>query len=487
MNSNTNFLAQILERGRVRLADARLVCPLDVLRKRAAEVRNGSEPHALRRALKSIGPNIIAEFKRASPSQGIIRENIKPAETARAYARGGAAAISVLTEEHYFRGSLNDLREVREVTPLPILRKDFIVDEYQIYETAAAGADAALLIVAALSDAELTRLRRLAEEELGLDALVEVHTDNEMRRAQRAGATLIGVNNRNLQTFNVSLDVSERLARQVSPQTLLVAESGINSSDDLRRLRAVGYRGFLIGESLMRAPDPAKRLHALIRESGERLVRIKVCGITNLKDALATVRAGADMLGFNFYKRSPRYVRPETAREIIEQLPDEVLNVGIFVNQESPKAVVSIAAESGITAVQLHGDESPTYCRALKNYSVIKALRVGKNFTPKDLSEYATDAILLDTFSSGARGGTGEQFDWSIANEARNYVSRLFLAGGITPENVTEAVRLVRPYAVDVCSSVESSPGHKDEARLCQLIVAAKTANEGSATAFQQG
>lgn len=478
MNVTTNFLDLILERKRARLGAARVTSPLLALRQRAKEARERSGPHALRRALRSFGPNIIAEFKRASPSKGTINEHVRPDEIARAYERGGAVAISVLTEEDLFRGSLEDIRAVRGVNRLPILRKDFILDEYQIYETAAAGADALLLIVAALNDDELVRLRRLTEDELGLDALVEVHTEDEMERAQRAGATLIGVNNRNLQTFKVSLEVSERLARQAAPETILVSESGLNTSADLRRLQAVGYRGFLIGESLMRADEPAKRLQTLIRECcGEQPVQVKVCGITNVVDALAATRAGADMLGFNFYKPSPRYVVPEKAREIIEQLPAAILNVGVFVNHESPAAVVSTTEASGTTAIQLHGEESPAFCHALRTYPLIKALRVRDKFISKEIFEYQTDAILLDTFSSKAHGGTGETFDWSVAQEAREAVARLFLAGGLTPENVSEAVRVVRPYAVDVCSSIESSPGHKDERRLGDFIAAAKNVN----------
>jgi len=225
----------------------------------------------------------------------------------------------------------------------------------------------------------------------------------------------------------------------------------------------------------MRAGDPAKQLQTLIRDSGdEQSVRVKICGITNVTDALAAVRAGADMLGFNFYKPSPRYVAPEKAREIIEQLPSAVLNVGVFVNHESPAAVASITEASGTSAVQLHGDESPAFCDALRNYPVIKALRVRDQHISREILEYETDAILLDTFNSKARGGTGETFAWSVAREARETVARLFLAGGLSPANVSEAVRVVRPYAVDVCSSVESSPGHKDESRLCEFIAAAK-------------
>ena len=180
-----------------------------------------------------------------------------------AYEAGGAAAISVLTEEDRFQGSLDDLRAVRAVVKIPVLRKDFIFDEYQVYESAAAGSDALLLIVAALDDEKLAHLRRLTEDEMQMDALVEVHTIDEMNRATSAGATLIGVNNRDLHSFNVSLEVAVNLASAAPAGVHLVAESGLRSSDDLRRLRALGYQGFLIGETLMRATDPVKALQEL--------------------------------------------------------------------------------------------------------------------------------------------------------------------------------------------------------------------------------
>lgn len=476
MNSNTNFLSEIIERKRMRVDHARAECSLEIVHARASEVRHVSQPHALRCALEPDGSlKIIAEIKRASPSKGVIKESFEPTELALAYSQGGAVAFSVLTEEDYFRGSLDDLRAVRDVSPLPILRKDFILDEYQIYETAAAGADALLLIVAALNDQQLSRFRRITEEELVMDALVEVHTVDEMRRAERCGATLIGVNNRNLRTFDVSLNVSINLARETSADTILVSESGLRSGDDLRTLQSLGYRGFLIGEALLRAEDPAQSLQRLIRDARRNDgVLVKICGITNLKDAQMCIGAGADMLGFNFYPGSPRYIAPEEARRVIQELPSEVMSVGIFVNEASPEKVAGIADVAGVAAVQLHGDETPFYCQALRDRFVIKALRVQPGIMPEQISEYETEAILLDTFSSRARGGTGERFDWSAAQQAGQFVSKLFLAGGLTRENVTEAVGIVRPYAVDVCSSVESVPGQKDERRVAEFIAAAK-------------
>ena len=229
-------------------------------RERVREAKTRASPHAFRGALGNDGINIIAEFKRRSPSKGMIREGANPVEIARAYQAGGAVAMSVLTEEDYFAGSLEDLRQVKSAVDLPVLRKDFIVDEYQVYESAAAGADAILLIVAALDDDLLSRLRRLAEDDLHIDALVEVHTSDEMKRAATCGAKLIGVNNRDLRTFEVSLETSLRLAREAPAEAVLISESGLKNSDDLRRLHDAGYRGFLIGETLMRAEDPEQAL-----------------------------------------------------------------------------------------------------------------------------------------------------------------------------------------------------------------------------------
>jgi len=186
-------------------------------------------------------------------------------EIARDYASAGAAAISVLTEEDYFDGSLEDLHAIRSAVKLPLLRKDFVFDEYQVYETAAAGAAAVLLIVAALDDALLTSLRQIAEDELGMDALVEVHDGHEMKRAVQCGAKLIGVNNRDLRTFDVSLETSLNLAASAPAGAVLVSESGLRTTEDLFRLEEAGYRGFLIGESLMRAESPGEALAALIK------------------------------------------------------------------------------------------------------------------------------------------------------------------------------------------------------------------------------
>ena len=269
MKAQTDFLATVVERKRTRLAHAVANRSRDQVRAEAFERRKISVAHAFRTALgdeKAV--NVIAEFKKASPSKGDLHHHrMGPAKVASAYRRGGAAAISVLTEEDYFGGSLDDLVEVRGAVNLPILRKDFIIDEYQLYESAAAGADALLLIAALLDETTLTKLRAISENELGMDALVEVHDATEMRIATAAGATLLGVNNRNLHTFEVSLDVSFKLAKIKPPDTILVSESGLSNSEQIKKLRAVGFSGFLIGESLMRSNDPEADLRNMMSEA----------------------------------------------------------------------------------------------------------------------------------------------------------------------------------------------------------------------------
>jgi phosphoribosylanthranilate isomerase len=204
---------------------------------------------------------------------------------------------------------------------------------------------------------------------------------------------------------------------------------------------------------------------------------IKVCGITSAADAAAAVAAGAGALGFNFYPRSPRFIEPAAARAIIAGLPASVLTVGVFVNEAEPGAVVRKAEAAGVAAVQLHGEELPEFCAALTEVPFIKALRVGAGFAPEAATRYSgAHAVLLDAYSPHAHGGTGQVFDWAIARRTRELVGRLYLAGGLTAENVGAAVAAVRPFALDVCSGVERAPGQKDAARLRAFCAAVRAA-----------
>lgn len=206
------------------------------------------------------------------------------------------------------------------------------------------------------------------------------------------------------------------------------------------------------------------------------MTQVKICGITSLEDACAAVKCGAYALGFNFYQHSPRYIAPRAARNIIAELPRDVLTVGVFVNEESPEFVATIAAESGVAAVQLHGDEPPEYCRRLNGFTVIKVFRVRDAFDAGKIDKYKVYAVMLDAFSDESLGGSGKTFDWSLAHRARMLLPKLFLAGGLTPRNVVAAIKVVQPFCVDVCSWVESSPGKKDPEKLRRFMAAVSRA-----------
>ena len=258
-------LAQILRRTRAELERRKRELPERPLEDRVHEARSAGDGRGhgrLREALTQPGIAVIAELKRRSPSAGTVREGADVNAVVRAYERGGAAAVSVLTEGSSFAGSLEDLRLARRACQLPILQKDFIIDPYQLQEACAAGADAVLLIVAALGEEELASLH-LAARELGLDVLVEVHDQVELARALEAGAEVIGINNRDLRDFTVDVQRTTRLIGEVPAGTVVVSESGITSPRQLRALEQQGADAVLVGESLMRAPDPQAALLAL--------------------------------------------------------------------------------------------------------------------------------------------------------------------------------------------------------------------------------
>ncbi|HEX3101284.1 MAG TPA: indole-3-glycerol phosphate synthase TrpC [Pyrinomonadaceae bacterium] len=259
------FLEKIVAKTREKVERQKHDTDLEALKSKAIQTRAYAKPRRLWSALSREGEtNIIAEIKRASPSKGIINADIDVSALAKQYEEGGASAISVLTENEYFKGSLDDLRTVRAAVGLPILRKDFTVDEFQIYEAAAAGADAILLIVAALDEPDLRHFLRFSQDELGMDALVEVHDREELEIAVNIGATIIGINNRNLHSLEVSLDVSRHLIGDRPGGALMIAESGISTRTEIDDLKRLGFDGFLIGETLMRTADAAGTLGAWI-------------------------------------------------------------------------------------------------------------------------------------------------------------------------------------------------------------------------------
>ncbi|MDL2263102.1 bifunctional indole-3-glycerol-phosphate synthase TrpC/phosphoribosylanthranilate isomerase TrpF [Synergistaceae bacterium OttesenSCG-928-I11] len=453
-----SVLDEIVARKRADVASRMARVSLESLKSRA--VRTG---RSLERALKKPGARFILECKKASPSEGLIRKKFDVAEIARAY-ENFADAVSVLADEPYFQGSLENIAVARGCLDAPILCKDFVVGPYQVYEARAYGADAVLLMLSVLDDETYRRCAEAAAA-LGMDALTEVHDETELSRALDLGARIVGVNNRDLRTLKVDLDTTRKLAKKIPDDRVVVCESGIRSHADVEALR--DHTGaFLVGGTLMKAP----RLDLAVRE----LVfgRVKICGLRSPDDARCAYESGATFGGLIFADASPRRVDEACAQEIAAAAP--LRTVGVFVNDD-PQRIAHLVRTLGLEAVQLHGDESETEVANLKKIlpascEVWKAVRIADGIP--HLSDTA-DRVLLDTYDTAVRGGTGRCFDWSLLERdlGKAEKNRVVLAGGIAPDNVREAVAL-GCHAVDVNSGVECAPGKKDPAKIKALFEA---------------
>jgi indole-3-glycerol phosphate synthase/phosphoribosylanthranilate isomerase len=417
-----------------------------------AQIKSGLErsERSLAAALGKGRSGFILECKRMSPSRGEIRRDYDPAKLAPFLAEY-ADAISVLTDERFFGGKLADARAVSGAVSLPVLMKDFLIDPFQVYEGRAHGADAILMIVAALDDETCGKILDAARE-LNMDVLVEVHDEGELARALKLDARIIGINSRNLKTLEVDLGTFERLAPLVPGDRILVAESGVKSHADVRRLSNKAD-AFLVGSSIMEQDDVARASREIVYG------RVKVCGLTRPGDARSAEESGATYGGLIFAAESPRRIDVDRAREIMEGADLDF--VGVFANEEGSK-VASAAGELKLSAVQLHGEETDDYIAKLKGRlpegcEVWKAHRV-RDALP-NLEGGPADRILLDAFEPDKKGGTGQSFDWSIL--AGRDLGRVILSGGLGPENAGEA-DLLGAYALDVNSGVESAPGKKD-------------------------
>lgn len=440
-------------------------------------------------------PAVMAEIKRASPSKGDIDIKANAAQQAGLYARGGASVISVLTEPKWFKGSLNDLRAARDaIAYMPnrpaLLRKDFIIDRYQIDEARVYGADTVLLIVAMLSQDVLEELYCYAKS-LGMEPLVEVNNVEEMAVATALGAKVIGVNNRNLHDFVVDLDTTSRLAAQSGDDVILCALSGITGRRDVEKYVSEGVRAVLVGEALMRAENKERFIDELLgktRSETQSNTLVKICGTRTIDGAKAAAAAGADMIGLIFAKNRRRTVTIEQAKEIasIERTirPVEYSNdwfeyqsaiirsrspaiVGVFQNQSLSEILYAKAAVP-LDVIQLHGEEPAEWAQLIPG-PVLRAF---------DTSEFGMlqtglhSLPLLDATTAGVKGGTGAQVDWQ---RARSIDCPFILAGGLTPENVKEAISATGCYGVDVSSGVESD-GEQDLTKIRDFVVNAKFA-----------
>lgn len=438
--------------------------PLADVRARALERTASRRPHAFAAALRTGAgsPRVIAEIKAASPSAGTIVENPDVESIAASYRAGGAAALSVVAEPRWFRGSIDWVGRAAEASGLPVVMKHFVTDERLVWEGIGAGADAILLIAALLPG---TRLRELiaAVESAGCDALVEVHDERELETAVEAGASLIGVNNRDLRTFSVDLATAEKLAVGMPSRAIRVAESGIRSREDAARMRDAGFDAILVGEHLLRQSDRAAAIRTL-RGGPE----VKVCGITREQDARVAAEAGASFIGFVFAEGSPRKIASSAARAIakaVRSTNPNVRFVGVF--RDQPLSVIrENAAEVELDLVQLHGSE-PIEALAAIGLPVIRAVSV--DGTLPSIPAGSPSWLLFDTSVRGSSGGTGVPFDWSILQRVERS-GPFFLAGGLTPENVRRAIDTTRPDAVDVSTGVESAPGIKDAGTIRRFL-----------------
>ena len=421
-------------------------------------------------------PFLICEVKRRSPSRGDIAPGVDVVEQARAYARAGVRSISVLTEEDNFGGSLEDLGRIKRALPgVAVLRKDFLLDEEDVEVSWRAGADAVLLIASILDESTLASLHRAAISR-GLAALVEVHDTADVDRCRGLAPPLVGINSRDLSTFNVDLTHPLRLRTLIDWKSRLVFESGIREQEDVRFALGAGFGGVLVGEAAMRSPDavPAflagfsqvtrnghgdfwSRLYARKRD-GHPLV--KICGITRRDDAEAAVELGADALGF-VLAPSKRRASLTVLREL-RQVP--ALKVAVVVGPPLDPDARAALDEGLVDAVQLHGEEKPEECASLA-FPYYKAIRVNGLEDIKSMSLYRCPRVLADAWSADAAGGTGKRIPDELVR-AIGERGPLWIAGGIGPDNVGDVVRTLRPELIDASSRLEASSGTKDRGKL---------------------
>jgi len=448
----------IVANKRREVAERRLEVPLKDLTQDLAP-----SDRSLERALERPRACIIFECKSASPSRGVIRGDYDAPKLARLM-EPCADAISVLADRRFFGGSLGDVRAVRDAVGLPVLCKDVVVDPYQVYEARRYGADAVLLMLCVLDDATMAACLAAARK-LSMDALVEVRDAAELARALAHDARIVGINNRDLGTLEVSLCTTERLAEQVPDDRLVVSESGISSHDDIRRLGHLAD-AFLIGSAPMGRADVAQACREIAYG------RTKICGLTRPADAALARDFGASMGGLIFAEVSPRRIDLARAAEIVRAA--DIPFAGVFACQEAD-LVARCASELELCAVQLHGDEGADYERRLRGLlpegCEVWSARVVTDTSP-DLQAETADRVLLDSRGT-RREGQGHAFEWEML-EGRD-LSRTILAGGIGPANAALA-RSFGAYAIDVCSGVEGSPGIKDERLMFELFKALRHA-----------
>jgi indole-3-glycerol phosphate synthase/phosphoribosylanthranilate isomerase len=479
------ILDKIIEATKIRVAQEKQVESPESVKAAAVALPVDTE-FPFEAALRQQDFNFICEVKKASPSKGIIAEHFPYLDIAKEYEVAGAAAISVLTEPDFFKGDKKYLQEIASTVKIPVLRKDFIIDEYQIYQAKVWGASAILLICACLDVPTLTKFRELADS-LGLSSLVEAHDEHEVQMAIDCGARIIGVNNRNLKDFTVDVQNSVRLRNLVQDDVIFVSESGLETPEDIQVLRDNNIGVALMGETFMRSPNKVEKL-AYLYGSTYYTPKVKMCGISKVETIPAVVEAKPDYMGLVFAP-SKRQVTVDQAKTLVEELHkqytkrynngaeqsnnDEIKTVGVFVN-ETLDNLVSIATETNLDVVQLHGDEDEAFIQSLKertNVEVWKAVQIRSAADAEAWIDSRADMLLFDAYHKDERGGTGEVFDWSCLDE---FERPFMLAGGIDSTNVARAIRTVRPYGIDISSGIETD-GVKDDEKITAFTKLVRT------------
>ena len=414
---------------------------------------------ALERGGQSGAPlAVIAEFKQASPSRGVICEGLTPEEVAAEYAEHGAAAVSILTEKEYFRGDIDYLFRAASVVPrTPLLRKDFIFHPLQVKETLATPVSAMLLIVRLTPDAAVLRALREQAEAGGVEAVVEVFDASDLMLARQSGARIIQVNARDLATLAVDREACLRLIREYPPEEgeLWIAASGMSCRKDLEAAAEAGYHAALVGSALMEKGTPGKSLHGLL--TGRNPLRVKICGMSEQSVIDRAAALGADMCGFIFHPASPRSVSPAQAAGLDTH---GMARVGVFVEQ-SPEEIATVMRGARLDFIQLHGGQSAEFASVFPAHKVIRVLFP---------AEYASQEALqadIDAFAPtcgmyllDAGMGGGKTLDWASLADLR-FPHPWMLAGGLGGDNVVEAVAACLPDAVDMNSRLEKVRGRK--------------------------
>lgn len=465
-------LGRIARATRLRVAALKRRESLAALRRRALST---PEPLDFAAPFKTPGRHVIAEVKLASPSQGAIAPGMDPVAAAEQYAANGASALSVLTEPCFFGGSPAHLRLIRSAVRIPLLMKDFVLDEYQLYLARASGADAVLLIAALWDERRLRRLIRLSRK-LGLAVLVEAHTPCERRRALASGADLVGINTRDLRTLRVDLRTARDLAPRRGERALFICESGIRSIRDIAALSPLGYRGFLVGTALMRTGRPGRALAALLgRPPARPGTRVKVCGITRLKDAREAARLGAWAVGLVFHPRSPRFVPFSRAKTLLKSLPKSLVRVGVFL--DPGEAELRRAVKLPLDLIQVQGRGHSAASRIFGSDRMIRSLPLRSSGDGRRALGAKAAFLLADRPRDPHARPAGMAPDWGLARGLCRARPRTLLAGGLTPENAAAAISRARPWGLDVSSGVESSPGIKDKVLLRRFFRSVRIAD----------